>query len=133
MRIKTLLMSIVLLSCSHAAAEEPRRFVWSYTMEEMYQMATFFKNIRSEKGLEDVSQYLKASEFKGYVAAILDNSTNQDKTLTECARKYPVNDIAMRTAIVITSNPLDRSQMSAITVHVAIRFACEESTWKKNK
>ena len=97
-------------------------------------MATFFKNIRSGKGLEDISQYRKASEFKGYVAGILDEgSRTQDKIVIECVRKFSVNDIAMRIAIVITSNPLDRSGVSHVAVVLGIVFACDESNWKKNK
>jgi hypothetical protein len=122
---------IFLLCSSQASAEQ---FAWSYTMEEMYQMATSFKNVSPEKELENISQYLDASEFKGYVAAALDSAAmNQDKKLAECARKHPVNVIAMRTAILITGAPLDRSRESGPSVLLSIHFACDESGWKKNK
>ena len=129
---KLILLAATLCWSSVVGAEHPTR-VWSYTMQEMYEMATYFKQIRTGKELDDITKYVKAAEFKGYVAAILDNTSNDDQSLVACARKYPVNDIAMRTAITLTSNPLDRSQMSAIAIHVAVRFACDDSVWKKEK
>ena len=133
---RTILLAIIFCWSSVLSAEVPQR-AWSYTMQEMYEMATYFKQIRTGKKMDDVTMVkaaIMAGEFKGYVAAILDNSsntTNQD--LMACAKKYPINDIAMRTAITLTSNPLDRSQMSAIAIHVAVRFACDDSVWKKEK
>jgi cytochrome c oxidase assembly factor CtaG len=129
---KLVLLSAVLCWSSVVGADAPTR-AWSYTMQEMYEMATYFKQIRTGKELDDTTKYVKAAEFKGYVAAILDSTSNTNQILIACAKKYPVNDIAMRTAITLTSNPLDRTQMSAIAINVAVRFACDDSFWVKEK
>ena len=120
---------------SQSSAEQPNKLASSYTMEEMYQMAISFKKVRLEKEIDDISHYLKAAEFKGYVAAALDFAAMiQDKKIAECARKYAVNDIAIRTAILITSGPLDRSKSSdASSILLDLRFACDESGWKEAK
>ena len=102
---------------------------WSYTNTEMYQMATNFRKIRAGKELKDIKDYLKASEFKGYVAAILDDSNKYNK----CTRKHVVNDIALRAAVMITSIPLNRSGIAATRVHIAVLYACDEKIWKKKK
>lgn len=118
------LMGFLLMGQSWATEK-----VWSYSMEEMYQMATYFRSIREGKELDGIDKYLKATEFKGYVASVLDNSENYN----ECTKKHPVNDIVGRTALVITSNPLDRSNIAALNVLLGLFFACDESNWNKDK
>jgi len=134
-RLQTHLFSVIAVLASTAAfATDQPKHVWSYTMEEMYQMAIYFKQIGHAQKVDDILEAgLKAAEFRGYIAALLDDSNNQNPKVTECARKYSVNEIAMRTAIVLTSNPLDRSALSVIAVRVALQFACDESTWKKTR
>lgn len=122
MKLRIILIIIVAIISGQTWADDK---VFSYSMEEMYQMASYFRAIREGKDLEGSEQYIRAAEFKGYISASLDYSND----FNLCAKSHSVNDIAMRTALVITSNPLDRSNISAINVIVSLHFACDESNW----
>ena len=124
--IYTIILLVVIIVPSQASENKK---VFSYSMEEMYQRATYFRQMREGKDLDSADKYLKAAEFKGYIASLLDYSEDYN----QCAIKYPVNDIAMRTAIIISSNPLNRSNIASINVLVGLSFACDESKWNKWK
>jgi len=121
MKISGINITMFLIMAAFTTQPLAANKVFSYTAEEMYQMATSFKSIQEGKELS-ASEVLKASEFKGYIASILDNSNDYD----DCARKLPVNIIAGRTAIVITSVPLDRSDIAVLEVLGGLSFACEK-------
>lgn len=105
----------------------------SYTIEKIRQMAGDFQLIRERKIhlsddnlLEYITVNINASEFKGYVAAILDEAPKH----AECTRKYTLNDIVYRTAIGVISIPLNRTDIAAINVHISVYLACDLSRWK---
>lgn len=127
------LSTAILLAQGHAADRVWSDTAWSYTMEEMYDRAASYKLVaegtvpKDTKGMMEAA--VKAAEFKGYVAATLDNG-NTDRH-DACAKRLPVDVIARRTAILITSTPLDRSQVAAAVISLTILYACDESSWRK--
>lgn len=111
---------------------------WSYTMDEMYDRATAYKLVVQDKLPKDhpgqLEILLKAHEFKGYVAASLDIAqTTEHQEYQECAKRLPVNTIAIRAASVITSVPLNRTHLAMVGVLTAILYACDEAKWPKPK
>ncbi len=127
--VLVLVFVFLVFSWTTSAAGENQPFVHSYTMEEMYGMALSFRKIRQGEELEGIQEYMKAAEFRGYVAAVLDASSSQHNEISRCARRMPVNDIAYRTAVMMTSSELDRAALSPIYLNMAIQFACDESNW----
>lgn len=106
-------------------------FVETYTPEQFREMALYYKQILDGKEFETAEPTLKAMEFKGYVAGALDNR-ERNSNLNECVRRNTLAIIAARTASVYASTPLDRGIPAATTFWVALHFACDEETWKKN-
>ena len=127
-RLPVMLVAVI-ISAAPILADAEKQFVHSYSMEEMYSMATYYKAMREGEELDDLQKYMKAAEFRGYVAAALDEASSQDNEIKQCVRTMRVNDIAHRAAVVITSIELDRSAMSPLSVNLGIRFACDESRW----
>lgn len=117
----------LLLLSTHAFAEKTD-IVQSYTMEEMYDMAELYKSVSMQKPLDDF-QYIIAGQFRGYVAALLDSSINRDKTMVDCAKRRSLNFIAYRTALMITSVPLDRSALPITAMFHSVNYACDDSKW----
>lgn len=78
---------------------------------------------------------MKAGEFKGYIAAFLDQEARADSNSVfgDCVRRLPVGEISRRAAILIASSPLNRSNISWVAVVAAVGVACEESPPKKTK
>lgn len=113
--------------------------VWSYTMDEMYDRATAYKLAAEGKIPNDpvraVEIVTKAGEFKGYIAALVDEEArlNSDSVFGDCARKLPVGEISRRAAILIANSPLNRSTISWTAVVLAVGVACDESPPKKPK
>ena len=125
-------ITLVFLLLSTNALAEKTDIVQSYTMEEMYEMAELYKQISINKPLGDdfsFLQFMKAGQFRGYVASQLDFSTNVDKTLVDCAKRRSLNFIAYRMASLITSFPLDRSSMPLAAMAFSIHYACDDSKW----
>jgi hypothetical protein len=89
----------------------------SYTPEKMQRMAAAQKDL-SEGKAADLATVVAAYEFKGYVAAILDN----DKELWECARQNGLDDIVYRTSVYAAV--IDDGDSGAIAAVVAVRYAC---------
>ena len=128
-------ITLALLSISSCYALDS---AWSYTMEEMYQRATAYKLAAQGKSPEEpagqLETLLKAHEFRGYVAGILDAAqTTKHQEYQECARRLPVSTITARAASAITSVPLDRTYVANLAVLLAIVFACDEAQWSKPK
>lgn len=113
-------------------AEETRRHVYSYTMEEMYSMATHYKALARGENFDDIRHYMDAAEFRGYVGAALDQVSEKYDDMHQCVQRMRVTDIAQRVASLVTSVELDRSMMSPISVHTGIRVACDKSYWDSN-
>lgn len=117
-----------------ALAAEPR--AWSYSMQEMYERAQILRAaVEKKKSPTDVADLvetsMKAAEFKGYIAASLDRA--QDKDVQECAKVLPVNDIAYRTAVLITSNPLDRSGLALASILASLKLVCDQEISKRTR
>lgn len=123
-RILALLPLGMLLLNTALASEDAPAAVYSYTMEEMYEMADSLKSIQDGENLSTI-EYMAAAEFKGYVAAVMDSVAGNDVLLSNCARQNRIGNIAARAARLMTSVPLDRSQNAAISVHTALRFVCD--------
>jgi hypothetical protein len=117
-----------------ALAQEPR--AWSYTMQEVYERAESLKTLVEKKNVPSetpalIEASIKAGEFKGYIAAILDNSSKENKSLRECAKVLPLNDIAYRAAVLTTRDPLDRSHNAAVSIHLSLRLICDYAISQK--
>lgn len=129
----------VLLFLIAGGPADAASLVWSYTMDEMHERATAYKLLAEQKIPSDpdhaVEMVLKAGEFKGYIAAFLDQEArvNPDSVFGKCVRKLPVVEISRRAAILIASSPLNRSIISWLAVVTAVGVACEESPPKKPK
>ena len=103
--------------------------VGSYTIEDMYQMASYYIDVSRGKKLSNTNDYIKAGEFRGYVASMLDNSNYllaPDNYLDECKKNNSVNAVALRTATAINEVPLDRSKSkdSASAALASLTIAC---------
>ncbi|MEQ1741035.1 MAG: hypothetical protein ABL869_00815 [Candidatus Nitrotoga sp.] len=110
----------------------------SYTMEEIYERAAALKQALSKDKIPNdptalLELAVKAAEFRGYVAGILDSQA-ADPKLVECSKRNSIGLIAARTAGMVTSVPLDRGRHPGYNILLSIYFACDESSWtKKNK
>jgi hypothetical protein len=120
-------------SSAHSIGQDRKSLAWSYTLEELHLRAQAFMKIRelSKKSDGDLSTALMAGEFKGYVAAVVDGGANKNPELENCAKKNTVNEIAVRTAILLTAMPFDRSGIAAARIHLAVLMACDEETFEK--
>ena len=79
---------------------------WKRCMKWLYYI-----NLSAKKDLDNEYPYMRAGQFRGYVAAILDLSVNQSNTLVDCAKKRSLNFIVYRVTLAITGVPLDRSKL----------------------
>lgn len=109
----------------------------SYTMEEIYERAAALKQALSKDKIPNdrtaqLELAVKAAEFRGYVAGILDLQAAYPK-LVECSKRNSFGLIAARTAGMVTSVPLDRGGVPGYVVLLSIYFACDESNWTKKK
>ncbi|CAG9933403.1 hypothetical protein [Candidatus Nitrotoga arctica] len=129
--------ALCVISTAYATAADDG-IVPSYTMEEIYERAAALKQVLSkDKTPNDPTALLelamKAAEFRGYVAGILDLQAAYPK-LVECSKRNSIGLIAARTAGMVTSVPLDRGGHPSYNILLSIYFACDESNWtKKNK
>jgi len=129
------LTSAISLFAAGVAYAQAADRAWSYTMEELYDRASAYKQIVQRKVPKEpeaqLETSLKAAEFKGYVAGILDKAT--DATIRDCTKRLTVTLIAARAASAITSVPLNRAGHPSGHIHLAIYFACDESQWEISK
>jgi hypothetical protein len=131
MRSQALVLALLL--CAPIATGAQERRAWSYTMQDMYERAQSLKIVVEKKKLPTemealVETSMKAAEFKGYVAALLD--TGEDATDKDCAKVLPVNDLAYRTAALMTRDPLDRSRLAVVKVLITLRYICAQELAK---
>lgn len=132
MNVHTIILLLLVITPVSVLGQDAR--VWSYTVQNMYEQAEAFKAVQKtppSEANELIRVAIKAGEFKGYVAAILDNASYDDKTLKDCARFNTLNKIAYQSAQLITSMPFDRSQNAALHMHTMIRLVCESMTSSK--
>lgn len=120
------LMCVIFLSSKLSATQ-----VWSYTSEQMHDMASAFVKFRKEKEnltfKDDWLTILHMAEYKGYIASTLDNQNAFDK----CVKTHTVNNIAQRSAAIISSNKkTNREAIAMVNVLVAIDMACNDDNWK---
>lgn len=134
MNINKFITIFLFLLSSHAFAEKTD-IVQSYTMEETYEMAELYKSMSTNKPLGDSNyiDYVKAGQFRGYVAALLDSSINTNKMIVDCAKRRSLNFIAYRVAKLITMDPLDRSRLPITSMLISVMYACDDSKWTTNK
>ena len=135
-KMKNLLILLVVLLFFTLSNKElfAEHKAWSYTMEEMYEMALVYKQVIKGKPPDTTQgdwlmKYIQAGEFRGYVAAILDTTDR----FNECAKRIRLNDIVWRTAELLTNIPLNRSSNTCGAMYIAIAFACEEYLVRKQK
>ena len=100
---------------------------WSYTMEEMHNMASAYKKYWNNKNINDSETLLMAGQFKGYVAAILDNSFSKEEIIIKCTQKHSVSFIAMRAANKVTQS-LNRSANASKVLRFAVLFECDKKS-----
>lgn len=111
----------------------------SYTAEQLRQNAISFLAVRERKQPLQTETVVRATEFKGYVAGILDARTgafdpkDPDPKLSECVRRKPVSDIAHRAAVLITTQPLDRSMPAPVKLGISLYLACDDSLCTSSK
>ncbi len=103
---------------------------WSYTMEEMHNMASAYKKYWNDKDINDPETLLMAGQFKGYVAAILDSSFPKEEIVIKCTKKYSVPFIAMRAADRLTLS-LNKSANASKVLRFAVLFVCDEKSLEK--
>lgn len=115
-----ILVACVLVLPVIAASEDG----WSYSVKEMYQMATYYRQAQEGKELRDVKSQFLAKEFKGYIAGLLEGEGK------ECARKYSRDEITFRAAVIATQDS-SGSEKTKFNVRYALFFACDDSIWKK--
>lgn len=70
------------------------------------------------EGMGDVAA---AFEFRGYVAAILDN----DKQFWECAAQHDLDMIVGRSAAYAAVSAADGNGSAAVSAYVAVTYACK--------
>jgi len=111
----------------------------SYTPEQLRENAASFLAVREKKKSVTTQTAVRATEFNGYVAGMLDartgafNAQDSDPKLGKCVRRKPVADIAYRAAVVITSKPLNRSLPASTNLALSLYLACEDSLWTSGK
>jgi hypothetical protein len=125
MHIRALAALAFLVWFSHPVAGNTKEFAQSYTSDEMHQMAALYKRVVEGELLEHLDQYFMAFQFRGYVAAALDHLSIGSEQINECARRYSLNHIAARSAVLIDSTLSDKVMVSAVEVHSAIIVACD--------
>jgi len=105
--------------------------VYSYTPEEMHNMASSYIELKKQVANSTFKNNLRligeASTFRGYIASALDFT---DKTFLECTKTHTVDQIAHRTAIVVAGRKLNRAGISSVTVMISIGVACDDTNWK---
>ncbi len=112
-------------------ADELNRRAYMFTAEEIYDMAQAMVGV-SQKQKMNQNEVLNAMQFRGYIAGLLDSA--KGKQYQECARRKKLSEIVTNTAIVITSQPLDRSlsyEQVLGTIYFSILFACDDQFFKK--
>lgn len=130
------LFIVTVLAPSQAFSQDP---VPSYTPEQLRENATSFLAVRERKQSLTAEIRIRAAEFKGYVAGALDARTGEfdrkgaDPKLSECVRRKPVEVIAHRTAVGITSQPLNRSLPAPANLGISLYLACDDSMWTSAK
>jgi DNA-binding GntR family transcriptional regulator len=92
----------------------------AYSPEKMQRMAAAQKAM-SEGRAGDLATVAAAHEFKGYVAAVLDN----DRQLKECTRLYDLDAIAYRASVLVAGQHDDTEVVSSVTAAAAVQFACD--------
>lgn len=115
------LVACVLMSPVITASEDG----WSYSVKEMYQMATYYRQAQEGKELRGIKSQFLAREFRGYIAGLFDMQDNK-----ECARKHSRDEIIFRAAVIATQDSSD-NEKTKFNVRYALFLACDDSTWKK--
>ena len=116
-----------------ASATERGARVWSYTPEEMRNAARAYVAMRNSPDPNDFESILKAGEFKGYIAGLIDMHASKDQAIEACARRLSVNDLAGRSALLISAAPLDRSSLAVAATLVALRMSCDDKNFLDGK
>jgi hypothetical protein len=97
------------------------------TGEEIYQIAQDYMDVKTGEH-ENYEKALNGVKYLGYIAGVIDMSSS-DSEYMECARRKDLHEVAFKTAKVIHSNPLDRSQLASAMIAVGILYACDDKYW----
>jgi hypothetical protein len=106
------------------------RVVPPYTMEEVYERAGALihlaKRVNLPKDNGALTEFeIKAAEFRGYVAGILDGM-EFDADLQRCSKNNQLTTIALETAIVLSSLPIRRDREPKVAVSMSLQYGCDE-------
>ena len=96
---------------------------YSYTHIQIKEMASSYRDIVKNKlnlTSSNQSSFLQANEFRGYIAAVLDSSSD----FTTCRNKFTLNQVTYRAAIITSSSNTDTSTIVPINVLVAVQLSC---------
>ena len=103
--------------------------VWSYSFEELRQRAYAFHQLTLGKGPEEdrafFEQLLMAGEFRGYIAAALDEAGNAP-SINQCAKRVDLTHIAARVSSLILALPNDGSRNAWFAARSALLRECSK-------
>jgi hypothetical protein len=98
-------------------------------MEEVYERAGALIHLAKRVNLPKDTGTLrelevKAAEFRGYVAGILDG-IEVDADLLKCSKSYPLASIAAETANVLSSLPIRRDRDPRVAISMSLQYGCD--------